>query len=107
MFRRREDPRIAELQNEVNRLTNDINKYKDWVEGIQRSATKCSASVDFNTLNAFSIERMVKDHGPCTIIGYYPDPNEKSKEKVKEWYIYCDDAVHENLVKQFNQAKGL
>jgi len=107
MFRKREDPRIAELQNEINKLTQDLDRYKKWVESVQDTARKSSASVDFKSLNAFSIERMVKDHGPCTIIGYYPNPDEKTKEKVKEWYIYCDDTVHENLVKQFNQAKGL
>ena len=107
MFKRREDPRIAELQNEINKLNQDLNNYKKWFDNLQYSTTKCSASVDFKSMNAFSIERLIKDNGPCTIIGYYPDPSEKAKEKVKEWYIYCDDTIHENLVKQFNQAKGL
>lgn len=105
MFRRREDPRIAELQNENAKLKSDIARYVDWFDRVESSAKKCSASVDFASMNAFSIERIVKTEGPCTIIGYRPDDD--PKEKVKEWYIYCDDTVHETLVKQFNQVKGL
>ena len=105
MFRRREDPRIAELQNENAKLKSDIARYVAWFDQVQSSAKKCSASVDFLAMNAFSIERITREDGPCTIVGYRP--NNDPSEKVKEWYIYCDDNVHENLVKQFNQVKGL
>jgi hypothetical protein len=57
------------------------------------------ASLDFDAMNAFSVERnfSTKVAGlPITIVGYLVD------KTVKEWVLYIDDAQHKALVIEFN-----
>lgn len=53
-------------------------------------------AVDWQALDAFSIERHTRNVVPVTVIGYWSD------EEAKEWSFYCSLTEHERLVKEFN-----
>jgi hypothetical protein len=57
-------------------------------------------AVNFNKINATSIERMLdhrRENTPVTVIGYLlPNTNE-----VREWYFNCTQTEHDTLVEKF------
>ena len=66
------------------------------IKAIDKSTSECSFAIDFEKLNVFSVERIVRENIPITIIGYLGvDGN------VKSWYYYCSEEIHNNLAKQF------
>jgi hypothetical protein len=99
------EQKIRLLQAQVDEYKTANEKWTKYFEDIQHKCTSATPSIDFKSLNAFSIERMLREGVPTTIVGYHP-VGEDSK-KVEEWYLFCDDAGHEKLVKQFNEARGL
>lgn len=90
------------LRIENDALRNNIASMQRHFDAITSKQHSCAASVDFVTMKAFSIERNIKDGFPVTIIGYWK--SEDDKKKLGEWYIYCDENIHEKLVKQFDEA---
>jgi hypothetical protein len=64
-----------------------------------------SVSIDFRAMNAFSVERIVRDNEPITIIGYSLQKKSEGSysTEVKEWYLHCNDRVHNDVVKQFKE----
>ena len=73
-------------------------------EELQRNAP---VSVDWNKMNAFSIERIHNHKGSettTTNIGYFLTTS-NGAQLVKEWVFYCSLERHEELVKQFNEQK--
>lgn len=67
------------------------------------SAVNSEMQVDFEKMNAFSIERIYDDkHPPATIIGYKHKVSELEVQ-IKEWNLACSQATHDRLVKEFNQ----
>ena len=90
------------LQKEVNRLLNLING----------SIASAEAYFDFKNMRVFSVERNGHDNKPCTIIGYLlREPVLSSdgemiveKDVVREWYLYCNEERHQQLVDQFKKV---
>lgn len=93
---------IENLRIENDALRHNMASMQRHFDSITSKQLACSASIDFVAMNAFSIERNIKDGNPVTIIGYWK--NEEDKKKLGEWYVYCDEAVHEKLVKQFDEV---
>jgi hypothetical protein len=54
--------------------------------------------IDFKKLDAFSIERALQDNHPVTLICFKDKDNE-----VKEFYLYCTEERHVQLVKKFRR----
>lgn len=63
-------------------------------------------AIDFEKMNAFSVERIVKDNKPPhTIVGYFlQHPN--GTTEVKEWVLYTSVKEHNRLVAEFELWKG-
>lgn len=87
------DQRIELLQEQLAALRSEQDK----------AVVDCGLAVDWNRMNAFSIERMMQDGRPMTVIGYWEGPND---ENVGEWSFRCNQDTHERLVEEFRQYRG-
>ena len=77
-----------------------VRRYEQFIE--RDIARDSDVSIDFEKLGAVSIERQIErgknSDLPFTTIGYKLD----GQSQLNEWYIFCNQAKHEELVKQFN-----
>jgi regulator of replication initiation timing len=80
---------------------------------IDSELSKAAFSVDWKTMNAFSIERVREHDTHKTIIGYMvSEPFETTQDgvycndSVREWSLSCSLAEHQRLVDEFNQYRG-
>lgn len=102
--------RILDLQDQVRMqrmqqklAESRLNELQNKIEDGSRS---CSVAIDFAFMEAFSIERVNDCNGTRTVIGYVK-PIDEDKSTVAEWTISCNEALHEELVKEFRRVKGL
>lgn len=107
--------RIKELESQVECLEYANKEYKTRIDD---EYSKASYSLNFDKMNAFSIERNWDNGTQKTIIGYMlQEPvvtteGEGSskvtyKDVVREWNLFCSHEEHERLVKLFNEyVKG-
>ena len=87
-------------------------EYLDRIEALKKSVSElcdlrdanwksdvsdASIGIDFDKINAFSVERNRDNGEPRTIIGYL-----KPNGEVGEWYYDCTLEMHNELVLQFN-----
>jgi len=76
-----------------------------------KEAAAATFVVDFSTLGAFSVERIIKHGVASTVIGYLvrdttynTEAHETThKTEVREWTLYCNQDHHEELVKEFKK----
>lgn len=109
---------LAEARRKIAALQDDLNMQRKLAENrlydldalrkkIKDEARACSVAIDFEQMDAFSIERMSDDNGLSkTVVGYLKSL-EEDKPEIGEWVLYCNDEIHEQLVEQFKQVKGL
>lgn len=91
---------IAELKTlraENSRLKDQVAQYEELIENCKSELRKSAHQVDFEEMNAFSIERLIEGSTILTVIGY------KVNDEIKEWYLRCDDIQHERLAEEFKQ----
>lgn len=99
--------RVQELLDLNLNLSNRLNlvdkRYKDLTDTLAETSRKAPVSIDFITMNAFSIERLLNDRKvPYTNIGYFLRKSDGSME-LKEWFLYVSEEIHNTLVVQFNE----
>lgn len=104
---------IEDLKKENEKLKYANDAYRKRLETEMANA---SFSVDWKTMNVFSIERMWENGIPKTILGYIleepvvytegDDQRVTHKDVVREWTLYCSAEKHEDLVKEFNDWKA-
>jgi hypothetical protein len=99
----------VKLKQHINYLEDQVEKYKTRLDS---EYAKASYSMDWGTMNAFSVERMIENGMHKTIIGYLiAEPvttvqdNVTYKDVVREWSLYCSHQQHEKLVAEFNEYK--
>ena len=92
------------LKNELDEKNKLINSYVADVKRLTREQDEkivadCQAAtfvVDWDKINAFSVERHGGEKEAYTIIGYYDKDG-----CVDEWKFYCSLAQHNKLAKEF------
>jgi hypothetical protein len=106
-----DNQRINELQAEVDSLKLKLSQNEtqlqvktSQLESIHHATRDSTVAIDWKTMNAFSIERIYRNNEVSTVIGYllnndYED--DKKQSLVKEWTLYCSEAQHEKLCKEF------
>ena len=72
-----------------------------------------SYAINWDAMNAFSVERIWDNGNQKTIIGYRleepvvetegEEQRVTTKDVVREWYLYCPHDKHEQLVEEFKQ----
>lgn len=94
-----------DIRNLERRLRVANEELKEWRKLVQQKNTElraanyeCSFEFDFKKMNAFSIERIVKDGSFKTVIGYI-----RPNGDIAEWTFYCSHVTHEKLVTQFRE----
>ena len=97
---------IDELNAQIKQMREDADKEKE--SDLQTS----TFALDFNIMRVFAIERNIHNGDVCTIVGHFisepvafTDGNVAAKEVTREWYMYCSQEQHENLVKEFEAYK--
>lgn len=100
---------LEDLKKENEKLKYANEVYRKTLEG---EMSKSTFSVDWKTMNAFSIERGWNNGTLRTTIGYLlqepvviTEGEVTTKDVVREWVLYCSSEEHERLVKEFNDYK--
>ena len=100
---------VAQLQktldSQISLAASRLQELNDLKRDLIDQSRSCSVAVDFEMMDAFSIERMYDDGGlGRTVIGYLkslPD----TEPNVAEWTLYCNEEIHEKLVEEFRVYK--
>jgi hypothetical protein len=87
------DQRIELLQEQLAALRSEQAK----------AVADSSFAVDFNRMGAYSIERIIQNGRPVTVVGHWTGPND---ENAGEWFFHCNQDTHERLVDEFRQYQG-
>lgn len=95
---------FRKLKNEINQKDKLINSYVADVKRLTREQDEkiiadCHAAefvVDWDKMNAFSVERHGGEKEAYTIIGYFDKDG-----CVVEWKFYCSLTQHNKLAKEF------
>lgn len=105
---------IEDLKKENEKLHYAVDAYKKRLEGEMANA---SYAISWDTMNAFSVERMWENGLPKTVIGYMlAEPVVTTegegtqrvtyKDVVREWTLYCSAEKHEQLITEFIKWKA-
>jgi hypothetical protein len=102
---------VDALKIQIQSLKNEKNYLKDIVDKVNDELQNAVVAINWKTMRAFSLERVISDGRPATVIGYFvQEPVVSSdgemivmRDVVKEWTIRCSDARHHDLVKQFKE----
>jgi hypothetical protein len=103
MFRSKNDvDLIFELEAEVETLKREITRLKDTKEyEFKKDLDGSAFEFDFKAVNAFSIERIVDNKTPHTVVGYIRGKCENGSVNVGEWRFYCSQKEHNRLAEKF------
>ena len=101
---------LENLRKENDKLAYTNKVYRERLEG---EMTKATFSIDWKTMNAFSIERGWDNGTLKTTIGHIlqepitiTEGEVTTKDVVREWVFYCSSAEHERLVAEFNEHRN-
>lgn len=97
------DKKIDELIEERDIARNEAARLTEQVKKIYESLADEDMVIDFKAINVFSVERNSREDIPCTIIGFLI--KEGDTYRTHEWYLYCTQRVHTNIVKDFEEFK--
>lgn len=99
------------LKKQVEELTTELNNTKAVIANLNKKIADVDFVINWKEMNAFSVERMVNDNLPVTVIGYFieePVFNQGvdmwvPKKVVCEWYLHCNEDRHNELARQFKE----
>lgn len=105
--------RIRDLEKENTKLRDDLRAANELIASINTSITSATPFIDFDSLRVFSIERLIDNNCPTTVIGYWKEEPVVAegevvgkKDKLHQWYLFCNNERHEEIVTQFKQWKA-
>lgn len=92
----------AELSNDslkiqIETLKSELQILRDTEKNMVRSA---KVVIDFDVMPVFSIERCWQENRSRTCIGF-----KENDDKHFEWYLDCNDQIHEELCNTFMEWK--
>ena len=98
---------ISNLKVKLEDANANVERLKAQILRLQTNEdiSKATASIDFNKIKCFSIERNESQYRPCTILGYNLLTDAENIGP-REWTLYCSAEQHEKLVELFNKQKG-
>lgn len=104
--------RIKKLEKENAELRAKLSDADEFIGQFNNEVEAATPLIDFDNLRVFSIERLIDNNRPTTVIGYWKaepvvvgDEVVGSKDKVSQWYLFCNNERHEELVTQFKEWK--
>jgi hypothetical protein len=101
--------KIKEQEEMIDRRDDDINNLQfrvkqleqEKIDSIKNDVNTSEFKIDWNKMDAFSIERMGDHQSAYTVIGYYMT-DEHNVKHVHEWKFYCSQEQHNKLAEEFN-----
>lgn len=103
---------IEQLKFENSNQKNAIAQLESIQKTIQNEQRNAEFVIDWKKMNAFSIERMMENNIPKTVIGYMltepvvtTENGVTYKDVVREWTLYCSDERHSELANEFKKAR--
>ena len=95
---------IADHDSIVNQYRKELESLRDRIKSENiKQLNSSDCEVDFEKINAVSIERFEKYNQVYTIIGY-KDFNINSS-KILGWNLYCSYQEHQKLAAEFREYK--
>ena len=93
------------LSNENVRILNERIKAMELekVDAIKEDVNTSVFKIDWNKMDAFSIERMGDNNAAYTVIGHHMT-DEHNVKHIHEWKFYCSHEQHNKLAEEFNNG---
>lgn len=96
--------RILRRDDDIIRLENEIKKMSlEKADAIKADVNSSSFIIDWDNMDAFSVERMGDNSCAYTVIGYYMT-DENNVKHIHEWKFYCSHEQHEKLAEEFKNG---
>lgn len=106
--------KISKLESENTGLKYEIDRLNALVDQLQlenktlneqilNDARSATMVIDFANMDVFSVERVVGNSGPDTIIGHWVVDADGVKNSA-EWVLHCTTETHEKLVDEFKNS---
>ena len=100
--------KIEQLQTDVYRLESANKALNDRirqmelekVDAIKTDVNSSAFEINWNKMDAFSIERMGDHNSAYTVIGHHMT-DENNVKHIHEWKFYCSQEQHNKLAKEF------
>jgi hypothetical protein len=96
------EDKIWDLETQLERVKAERDSLRSLINGERAKVRDEECVFDFDTMKAFSVERLFDSDGPKTVIGYIRPSN----QEIGEWSLYCSDIQHERLVAEFKAKLG-
>jgi hypothetical protein len=93
-FTSEKDKTIMEYEEIITQQNKQI------AELSSNSLYESDVEVDFEFMNAFSVERTLLEGVTVTSVGYFDRQN-----KTREWFLYTSEETHQRLVNEFREYK--
>lgn len=98
----RQDLELQSARSMIKSLQADLDRLREEKDIESRSEVQQSKFViDWDNMDAFSIERMGDPKGNYTVIGYYQTTG--NDRVVAEWKFYCSLEQHNELAEEFKK----
>jgi hypothetical protein len=98
-FKNGKDYLIEEYENIIEQKNKQIGKLTEQKNQMFLSElANADYVIDFNLLNPFSIERIIKNDAGTTVLGYF---NTKGEPRV--WDLQCSFDMHQKLSNEFKE----
>ena len=98
-FKSGKDHLIEELKTIIKKNNTEIDYLTE--QNNQKSLSELVNAdyvIDFNLLNPFSIERIIKNNAGTTVLGYFD-----TKGEPREWFLHCSLDMHQRLANEFKE----
>ena len=111
---------LDKLEQEINRMKKEVDRLSALVEKSNsqthtteftapkkssdpsHSVRNASMFMDFDNIDAFSIERNTSELGDVTIVGHWV-VDENGVKTPGEWQFFCSEETHERLAGEFQK----
>ena len=90
---------IEEYENIIDTKNKQISKLTEQnKQKFLSELVNADYVIDFNLLNPFSIERIIKNDAGTTVLGYFD-----TKGEPREWFLQCSFDMHQKLATEFKE----
>ena len=90
---------IEEYENIIDTKNKQISKLTEQnKQKFLSELVNADYVIDFNLLNPFSIERIIKNDAGTTVLGYF-----STKGEPREWFLQCSFDMHQRLSNEFKE----
>ena len=96
-FTSKKDKTIMEYEEII---TQKNEKIAELSSNPYNSLYESDVEIDFEFMNAFSVERTLLGGVPVTSVGYFDKHN-----TTREWFLYTSEETHQRLVNEFREYK--